>query len=250
MSHQVIGSPNPLSSPNIATLVSFFEEHTMPAASKQKQPSLKSLQTKLRGLQTSFSNLYRFMEQYRDDTKTTEVNVRLEQLDRLWDKINEAIDDVESHDETTAEADSFVKDRVDFENRFYELKSFLVSKMHEESDQSTLNQTSRSLDNPPSYTPHVKLPQITLPKFSGKIDEWHTFRDLYTSLIHWQADLPEVEKFHYLRSQLEGEALSVIESLPLTRTNYTIAYGNCCQRGTQTQRFFANDRFKLYSSYQ
>ena len=211
MSHQVIGSPSTLLSQNTATLVPFFEEHIMPAASKQKPSSLKLLQTKLRGLQTSFSNMYRFMEQYHDDTKAAEVNVRLEQLDRLWDKMNEAIDDVESHEDTTADADSFVKDRVDFENRFYELKSFLVGKVHEDSDQSAFSQTSRSLDNPSGSTPHVKLPQITLPKFSGKIDEWHTFRDLYTSLIHWQADLPEVEKFHYLRSQQKGEALSVIE---------------------------------------
>lgn len=89
----------------------------MPAA-KQKPPLLRSLQTKLRGLQTSFDNMYRFKEQYRDDAKSAEVNVRLEQLDRIWDKMNEAIDDVESHEESIADADSSVKDRIVFENRF------------------------------------------------------------------------------------------------------------------------------------
>ncbi|XP_055522497.1 uncharacterized protein LOC129716687 [Wyeomyia smithii] len=179
----------------------------MPAA-KHKSPQLKSLQTKLRGLQTSFGNMYRFMEQHRDDTNLAEVDVRLEQLDRMWDRMNEAINDVESHEESIADTDSFVKDRIDFENRFYELKTFLIGKQKEDCDQTILNQTTRSLDNPPTSTPHVRLPQITLPKFSGKLDEWLTFRDLFTSLIHWQTDLPEIEKFHYLRSQLEGEALS------------------------------------------
>ncbi|XP_058811177.1 uncharacterized protein LOC131676067 [Topomyia yanbarensis] len=208
----------------------------MPAASKQKLPPLKSLQTKLRGLQTSFNNMYRFMQQYRVDTKAVEVNVRLEQLDRLWDKMNEAIDDVESHDEAPDDTEGFVKDRIDFENRFYELKSFLVDKIKEECDTSALNQTTRSLDNnPPGSTHHVRLPQITLPKFSGKIDEWLTFRVLYTSLIHWQADLPEVEKFHYLRSQLEGEALAIIDSLPLTKANYAVAWELLTKRYSNTK---------------
>ncbi|XP_053691334.1 uncharacterized protein LOC128739859 [Sabethes cyaneus] len=206
----------------------------MPAA-KSKLPSLKSLQTKLRGLQTSFDNMCRFMEQYRDDTRSAEVNVRLEQLDRLWDKMNEAIDDVESHEESIEEADSFVKNRIDFENRFYELKAFLVGKQREDCDQTVLNQTTRSLDNPPGPTPHVRLPQITLPKFSGKIDEWLTFRDLFTSLIHRQTDLPEIEKFHYLRSQLEGEALSIIDSLPLIKANYTVAWELLTKRYSNTK---------------
>ncbi|XP_053685891.1 uncharacterized protein LOC128735430 [Sabethes cyaneus] len=172
---------------------------------------------------------------YREDTKSTEVNVRLEQLDRLWDKMNEAIDDVESHEESIEEADSFVKNRIDFENRFYELKAFLVGKQREDCDQTVLNQTTRSLDNPPGPTPHVRLPQITLPKFSGKIDEWLTFRDLFTSLIHRQTDLPEIEKFHYLRSQLEGEALSIIDSLPLIKANYTVAWELLTKRYSNTK---------------
>ncbi|XP_058457048.1 uncharacterized protein LOC131434397 [Malaya genurostris] len=208
----------------------------MPAASKQKSPPLKALQTKLRGLQTSFNNMYQFMQLCRTDTKLVEVNVRLEQLDPMWDKMIEALDELESHEETPDNTEDFVKDRIDFENRFYELKSFLVDKIKEDGDTSALNQTTRSLDNAPTgSTPHVRLPQITLPKFDGKIDEWLTFRDLYTSLIHWQADLPDIEKFHYLRSQLEGEALAVIDSLPLTKANYTVAWELLTKRYSNTK---------------
>ena len=72
--------------------------------------------------------------------------------------------------------------------------------------------------------PKVQLPRITLPRFSGDIEEWLAFRDLYVALVHSSAELPTIEKYHYLRSQLDGEALNVISSLPLTPANYTVAW--------------------------
>lgn len=45
----------------------------------------------------------------------------------------------------------------------------------------------------------VRLPQIKLQTFDGDIDDWLSFRNLFTSLIHDKADLPKVEKFHYLK---------------------------------------------------
>lgn len=51
---------------------------------------------------------------------------------------------------------------------------------------------------------HVRLPQIKLQSFNGDVDQWLSFRDLFTSLIHWKAELPEVEKFHYLKGLSSG----------------------------------------------
>lgn len=197
------------------------------------KPTLKVLQTRLRGLQTSFTNMLKFIEEYHEGTAISEVNVRLDRLNQLWDKMNETMEDVESHEENTVEPDAFVKDRIAFENGFYRLKSFLLEKVRDSSD---TQHDTHSLDATlPGLTPHVRLPQITLPKFSGKIGEWITFRDLYTSLIHWQRDLPVIEKFHYLRSQLEGEALGVIDSLPLIEANYTVAWELLCTRFSNTK---------------
>lgn len=74
-----------------------------------------------------------------------------------------------------------------------------------------------------SVVEHVRLPQIKLQTFDGNIDEWLSFRDLYTSLIHLKADLPDVEKFHYLKGCLAGEANSLIDPLAITNTNYQVA---------------------------
>ncbi|XP_058811047.1 uncharacterized protein LOC131675938 [Topomyia yanbarensis] len=188
-------------------------------SSKGKSLTLKALQTKLKGLQTSFNNMYQFIEQCTVNSKASEFSVRLERLEPLWDKMNDAVDDVAAH-EDNVDTESTVKDRL-------ELK--------DDPEASALNQSTRMNDTAQIRAPHAKLPQISLPKFGGKIDDWLNFRDLYMSLIHWQTDLPEVEKFHYLRSQLEGEALNLVNTLPLTKANYMVAWDMLVQRYSNTK---------------
>lgn len=77
---------------------------------------------------------------------------------------------------------------------------------------------------------HVRLPQIKLQSFNGDVDQWLSFRDLFTSLIHWKAELPEVEKFHYLKGCLQGEPKSLIDPLKITRANYQIAWDMLLKR--------------------
>ncbi|EZA57979.1 hypothetical protein X777_02026 [Ooceraea biroi] len=50
------------------------------------------------------------------------------------------------------------------------------------------------------------LPKITLPKFSGEYQEWRTFHDLFTSMVVDNPHLAAVEKLHYLKSHITGEA--------------------------------------------
>lgn len=54
-----------------------------------------------------------------------------------------------------------------------------------------------------SYS-HVKLPHIDLPSFSGKFQEWESFRNLFSSLIDSNDSLTGVQKLHYSKMvQLE-----------------------------------------------
>ncbi|XP_055613292.1 uncharacterized protein LOC129759791 [Uranotaenia lowii] len=178
----------------------------------------------LRGLLATFSGIFSFMERYNEDRDSGELAVRLEKLDPLWEKVEEAFTEVEDADgEAGGEENRYVKDRLDFQNKFFELKAFLTSRIRMCSEISAALPTHESTIITSSH-PHVKLPLISLPKFSGNVEDWLAFRDLFLSLIHHSPDLPMIEKFHYLRSQLEGEALSVISSLALTQSNYMIAW--------------------------
>lgn len=69
--------------------------------------------------------------------------------------------------------------------------------------------------------PHNSLPKIIIPKFSGKYTEWVTFRDLFLSLIHNNASLDLVQKMHYLKGYLLGEAEQLLRQIPIAADNYS-----------------------------
>ena len=78
-----------------------------------------------------------------------------------------------------------------------------------------------------------RLSKIELKKFAGQIVKWQEFWDTFEGTIHKNPSLQPIEKFNYLRAQLENEALQSIEGLELTNTNYEVAtillkerYGN------------------------
>ncbi|XP_059622190.1 uncharacterized protein LOC132265510 [Phlebotomus argentipes] len=73
----------------------------------------------------------------------------------------------------------------------------------------------------PSYLP--KLPPIKLQKFSGKENDWQTFIELFTSVIHDNRTLGGVQKMQYLISNLEGPPRKMISHLALSNTNYQSA---------------------------
>lgn len=48
--------------------------------------------------------------------------------------------------------------------------------------------------------------------------------------MHKRPDLDEIEKFHYLRAHLDGEAKQAISLLELLAANYKIAWDLLCER--------------------
>ncbi|XP_062540757.1 uncharacterized protein LOC134208827 [Armigeres subalbatus] len=71
---------------------------------------------------------------------------------------------------------------------------------------------------------NVRLPEIKIPVFCGKIDDWVSFRDLFVSLIHSNQQLTAVQKMHYLRASLTDEAARVISALDISADDYQVAW--------------------------
>ncbi|XP_065076555.1 uncharacterized protein LOC135700092 [Ochlerotatus camptorhynchus] len=65
----------------------------------------------------------------------------------------------------------------------------------------------------------VKLPEISLPSFGGRIKQWFTFRDSFRSLIYENKHLTDVDRFSYLKSVLQET-----ESVELSSVNYSVAW--------------------------
>ncbi|XP_071631892.1 uncharacterized protein [Temnothorax longispinosus] len=68
------------------------------------------------------------------------------------------------------------------------------------------------------------LPPINIPPFSGKYEDWETFRDRFTSLIIKNPDLSAFARMHFLSSSLAGRALESIRSIPVTADNFELVW--------------------------
>ncbi|XP_011880360.1 PREDICTED: uncharacterized protein LOC105568900, partial [Vollenhovia emeryi] len=89
-----------------------------------------------------------------------------------------------------------------------------------------------------SLLPRSALPRIKLPNFSGEYHSWRTFHDLFVSLIKVNSDLTNVEKMHYLKTCLTGEAARLICNLPLSGDSFAIPWNLLLSR-------YENKRFLI-----
>ena len=81
-----------------------------------------------------------------------------------------------------------------------------------------------------------KLPKISLPKFDGNIIKWQSFWDSFESAVHNNETLSNVQKFNYLKSQLQHEAVDCIEGLQITNANYMQAVHLLSERFGQAHK--------------
>ena len=83
--------------------------------------------------------------------------------------------------------------------------------------QDDIGNVSHTTLNSASYH---RLPKLTLPTFNGDVQTWQTFWDSFESTFHQNINLTAVQRFSYLKSQLEREAACTIDGFALTHTNY------------------------------
>ena len=93
----------------------------------------------------------------------------------------------------------------------------------------------------------AKLPKLELKTFSGSPLEYQSFWDSFKAAIHQNQSLEEVTKFTYLRSFLEGPALSAINGLSLTASNYAEAISILEDRFGNKQVLISSNMDKLLS---
>ena len=76
---------------------------------------------------------------------------------------------------------------------------------------------------PTRREPVSSLPKLNLPIFSGDPLMWQSFHDSCDAAVHNNPMLDGVQKFNYLRAQMQGGVARVIAGLPLTTVNYSNA---------------------------
>ncbi|XP_011861695.1 PREDICTED: uncharacterized protein LOC105558556 [Vollenhovia emeryi] len=159
-----------------------------------------------------------------EEVDVDKVKVRLDKLDELWKSISTA------HLELAVMED-IAEDQLDeeleaLEDRYFNLKSkgekIIRNQLKPASAiNENLNQAIAvdSNERRPNES-HIRLPKIDLPIFSGSYNDWHPFFDTFNSLIHSNKSLNDIQRFHYLKSSLKGEAAETVSSLEISSVNY------------------------------
>jgi hypothetical protein len=65
----------------------------------------------------------------------------------------------------------------------------------------------------PTVTRLGKLPDLSVPTFTGEPHEWLAFADLFKTIVHDNTQLSNVTRLQYLKGALRGEARSHIRVL-------------------------------------
>ncbi|XP_026746972.1 uncharacterized protein LOC113508216 [Trichoplusia ni] len=172
----------------------------------------------LKGKFTLFSKFVQSLEASNPtEIQKTELDERLKKIEVVFDQFCSIQDDIDLY-VSGSQIDKELQERESFENQYYAIvaKSKCILK-----ESSTVHSDN---NNCKSHAHGIKLPTITLPNFDGSYDQWLEFRDTFLSLVHSSKTLDNIQKFHYLRSVLSGNALQVIKALEFSAQNYIVAW--------------------------
>ncbi|XP_070158838.1 uncharacterized protein [Polyergus mexicanus] len=152
------------------------------------------------------------------------VEARLQALESNWGKFDTQHDKLLStHREVLSGHEYLKKDMQSLtEEAYIAQKSMFLDILRSLKDK--VGATTPAVSANPVQTSRTTLPRIQLPQFSGRYEEWPSFRDLFNSLIVKDASTAQVEKLHYLKTCLKGEAELLIRSLPTTAENFDRAW--------------------------
>ncbi|XP_050079613.1 uncharacterized protein LOC126567436 [Anopheles maculipalpis] len=170
----------------------------------------------------SLSRYEKFLEDFVPERDQAEVEIRVKRFERLCldlESVQQGLEDSAANAEEIAQNAAL---RENCEDRLIYVQSQLQIKL----PSVPIPQTSTGL-NP---LKGIKLPTIALPEFTGDYMQWLTFRDTFECLIHANLNLPAIQKFHYLRAAVKGEAAQVIESITISAANYELAWNTLTER--------------------
>lgn len=157
-----------------------------------------------------------------------ELTLRTERLQESFSSFEELQTTIET---LCDDIEVQIKERDGMENKFFSLLSLAQTIIDASSTRNS--KQGASITEAPACNSGttgsgafnaIKLPTIHLPTFDGNYLKWLEFRDTFESIIHSNESIPEINKFHYLRSALEGSASVVIKSIEFTAKNYKVAW--------------------------
>lgn len=111
-----------------------------------------------------------------------------------------------------------------YEELYSSLKGDLKDMLTSLSESTSVDSRNSSMNVANASQSIVHLPKIELPKFNGNYEVWPTYKDLFISLVHENNNLSDVQKLHYLKTTVSGEAEALLTHIKVTSSNYETAW--------------------------
>ena len=157
------------------------------------------------------------IEENFSDLSSTGVEVYVRKLNELKCELGTVNNSIHMHESFDAsKIDEFLDEEEAYDDS---LGSLLVRLERFSVSQNSLG-NQRSVSNTVGSSQKIPLPQLNLPNFSNKKDEnLRTFLIAFESIID-KYTLTDFEKFTYLKGQLKGGPLALINSLDVNKQQY------------------------------
>lgn len=186
---------------------------------------LDALKVQRKTLKASCTRIKNYIDTVADVNNETvaQIKIRKEKLETYWQRYDEIQTRIESLGENAdpANREHFEESYFNLTARMQHLMDTVYSAQSAQASAVSFNvdQSQQSRNNP-----HIRLPKLNLPTFSGKYQEWTPFSQMFRTIITNNNKLSNIEKFQYLKSSLSGDAADAIESLELSDENFQIAW--------------------------
>lgn len=131
------------------------------------------------------------------------------------------------------DAESTFTEREDFDRQFFSLVALTRSLLGASNNGVGSEAGFKDADSGAhisSRNNFVRLPKIELPHFDGNYQSWLEFRDTFSSLVHDNASINAINKFHYLRASLQSKAALIIKNIDFKAEHYQLAWDLLCER--------------------
>lgn len=176
--------------------------------------SLKSLIAQRAVLKSKLTKFKHFLDSFEPGHSISLLRVKRDRIQSIISDFNQIQFQIEYLDKDTARQQN---EREYFDETCDECLAIAedIIKSSETASRAPINH-----QNSNSELLQIKLPTIDLPPFNGQYSQWLTFFETFDSLINKNDKLSNIQKFHYLKSSLKGDASKIIESISISDANY------------------------------
>ncbi|GFX67861.1 DUF1758 domain-containing protein [Trichonephila clavipes] len=138
-----------------------------------------------------------------NELDSTKLKIRKNRFDVIGEELKTLFDNLFSLARDD-EIEYYILEKQELLDTWEEMLILLERRV---SDLNKTNKSTEVIHTRNSDSTEIKLPTLSLPTFSGVIDEWLTFSDLFQAAVTNNQNLTGAQKLQYLKGVLKGDIL-------------------------------------------